>query len=205
MGNEEKYKKALEIATSILEDDNMAFAHGVVLQLFPELAEDEGERIRKEIIGFLDDVYNRGINANFDRWAKCDCAKWIKWIQSKDNEEWTKEDAMMIEETLYFINEFQKSDRCLDEGDMQNSVTCEDWLKSLQNKTAPKSRFHFSVGKLREGLNEAANEWDSKASFSPLYMEMINGKPNGVKQDVISHGDSFKAGVEWVINKLITL
>ena len=38
----------------------------------------------------------------------------------------------MIDETIYFIQEFRKSNRCADEGDFQNSVTCEDWLKSLK-------------------------------------------------------------------------
>ena len=42
------------------------------------------------------------------------------------------EEGNMIDETIYFIQEFRKSNRCADEGDFQNSVTCEDWLKSLK-------------------------------------------------------------------------
>lgn len=42
------------------------------------------------------------------------------------------EEGNMIDEAIYFIQEFRKSDRCGDEGDFQNSVTCEDWLKSLK-------------------------------------------------------------------------
>jgi hypothetical protein len=42
------------------------------------------------------------------------------------------EEGNMIDETIYFIQEFRKSNRCADEGDFQNSVTCEDWLRSLK-------------------------------------------------------------------------
>lgn len=45
---------------------------------------------------------------------------------------WSEEDNMMIEETLYFLREYQHSNRCKDENGMQNSVTCEKWLKSLK-------------------------------------------------------------------------
>ena len=58
---------------------------------------------------------------------------------------------------------------------------------------------------LTEGLEEAANEWNSKANFSPFYMEMKDHKPIGVKQTITSHSDSFKAGVKWVISKLKAL
>lgn len=44
------------------------------------------------------------------------------------------EEGNMIDETIYFIQEFRKSNRCADEGDFQNSVTCENWLKSLKNE-----------------------------------------------------------------------
>jgi hypothetical protein len=46
--------------------------------------------------------------------------------------EWSEEDKQNLEETLYFIREYQNSNRCKDEGDMQNSVTCENWLKSFR-------------------------------------------------------------------------
>ena len=45
---------------------------------------------------------------------------------------WSEKDEMMIEETLYFLREYQHSNRCKDENGMQNSVTCENWLKSLR-------------------------------------------------------------------------
>lgn len=47
---------------------------------------------------------------------------------------WTEEDNMMIEETLYFLREYHHSNRCKNEGDMQKSVTCREWLKSLKQR-----------------------------------------------------------------------
>ena len=54
-------------------------------------------------------------------------------------------------------------------------------------------------------LDEAANEWDAKASFTPFYMTLDDkGSPNGVKQDYTTHAESFKAGAKWQIAKLMT-
>lgn len=54
-------------------------------------------------------------------------------------------------------------------------------------------------------LDEAANEWDAKASFTPFYMTLDDkGNPNGVKQDYTTHAESFKAGAKWQIAKLMT-
>ena len=47
---------------------------------------------------------------------------------------WSEKDGEMIDETLYFIREYQQSNRCKDENGMQNSVTCEKWLHSLKER-----------------------------------------------------------------------
>ena len=44
---------------------------------------------------------------------------------------WSEED-LMIQDAIHWIREFQQSNRCKDENDMQNSVTCENWLKSIK-------------------------------------------------------------------------
>ena len=54
--------------------------------------------------------------------------------QGKQRFDWSKEDSMMIEETLFFLREYQQSNRCKDENGMQNSVSCEKWLKSLKER-----------------------------------------------------------------------
>lgn len=49
-----------------------------------------------------------------------------------------------------------------------------------------------------EELEEAANKWDTEASFNPFYMVLDNnGNPNEVRQDYTTHAESFKAGAKW--------
>lgn len=45
--------------------------------------------------------------------------------------ELSDDDMAMIQDAIHWVQEFQKSDRCKDENDMQNSVTCENWLKNI--------------------------------------------------------------------------
>lgn len=124
---------------------------------FPELAESEGgikdERIRKAVISTfkphcsfyevsvdevlawfekrfsksrqkeIDDAYLKGV---------CDAKHELEKQGEQKPAEWNKNDEVLLDETLHFIREFQRSDRCINEGDMQNSVTCENWLKSLR-------------------------------------------------------------------------
>ena len=65
----------------------------------------------------------------------------LSWMELSDLEKqgeqesaWSKEDEEMIKETLYFIREYQQSNRCKDEAGMQNSASCEKWLKSLKQR-----------------------------------------------------------------------
>jgi len=53
-----------------------------------------------------------------------------------------------------------------------------------------------------EEIEKAAQEWESKANFNPFYMTMEGDKPTGVKQDITTHKESFKAGVEWILKKI---
>ena len=50
---------------------------------FPEIKEPEDEKIRKDLISFLDDIWHLGKNANFDKWDKSDCSNWIAWLEKQ--------------------------------------------------------------------------------------------------------------------------
>lgn len=43
-----------------------------------------------------------------------------------------------IEDALYFIKQYQMSNRCRTESDMQNATTCINWLKSLKQQSEEK-------------------------------------------------------------------
>ena len=70
-------------------------------------------------------MHEAGYTFDFDK-------KELKKIEQKPA--WSEEDNMKIEETLYFLREYQQSNRCKDENGMQNSVSCEKWLKSLKER-----------------------------------------------------------------------
>ncbi len=43
----------------------------------------EGEKIRNNIIEFLNDVWHCGKDANFDKWDKSNCSEWIQWLEKQ--------------------------------------------------------------------------------------------------------------------------
>jgi hypothetical protein len=59
--------------------------------------------------------------------------------------EWTEDDNGMVEETRYFLKEYQLSNRCKDENGMQNSVTCELWLESLEGRFIDKEKEEWTA------------------------------------------------------------
>ena len=71
----------LETAKQLVKEGKMS--QEVLDILFPELKESEDERIMKNIITFLDELFSLGKNTNFDKWSKSDCAEWIAWIKKQ--------------------------------------------------------------------------------------------------------------------------
>ena len=72
---EKKYKDAQKWVESIYTE----LSHERQMEaeaLFPELAESEDERIRKELLTFLDELSKLGKSMKFDRWSTSDVAKW---------------------------------------------------------------------------------------------------------------------------------
>ena len=93
-----KYEQALERAMDMLSykevrQEDMEY-------LFPELKESEDERTRKEIIEFLDDIWHLGKNANLEKWDKCDCSKWICWLEKQEKAGWSEKDIKMIDSII---------------------------------------------------------------------------------------------------------
>ena len=104
--------------------------------------------------------------------------------------EWSEEDEKMFQ-SVYGTIEYAYG----------NVSKVTQWLKSLR----PQKQWKPSEEKLIKGLDKAANEWDAKAMFNPFHMVMDGNRPTGVKQDIISHADSFKAGVKWIMDKIKAL
>ena len=145
---EKEYKDALKRAKKLYEQGTIT---ETLSYIFPELAESEDEKIRKSIYIYLDWLDGRKDYAPRGEYTIMDMISWLEkqgQCQVKEsaisqhenktcketNDSLTSKDDMMIEETLYFLREYQQSNRCKDENGMQNSVTCEKWLKSLKER-----------------------------------------------------------------------
>lgn len=106
-------KDLLKKASDLLSGDcSIEFKRALVRE-FPELAENEDEKILKEIREFLSDVFYRGKNTNFDRWDKSDCSKWLKWLENLDPSMglWRtfKDSKPSISSDLIIVYDFQSS------------------------------------------------------------------------------------------------
>lgn len=113
---------------------------------------------------------------------------------------WSEEDELMIQDAIYWINEFQKSNKCKDENDMQNSVTCENWLKSIKDRVQPQPKQDWSeedehtleaIIKEIEANKAACPEYDEKAydmflswlkSLKPNHWKPSEEQLNALKQ-----------------------
>lgn len=97
--------------------------------LIPELKETEDEKIRKDLITFLDEIWHLGKNANFDKWDKSDCSNWIAWLEKQGEQkpvEWSEEDEHKVKDIIYFLNSAKKHYASTVELD-----ACVRWLWSL--------------------------------------------------------------------------
>ena len=63
--------------------------------------------------------------------------KWLRSISPQQKQECGEEDMAIIDDAIYFLREYRKS-LAKNEGDFQNAVTCEEWLKKLAPKRMDK-------------------------------------------------------------------
>lgn len=101
--------------------------------LIPELKESEDEKIRKDLITFLDEIWHLGKNADFDKWDKSDCSNWIAWLEKQGEQkpvEWSEYDEHKVKDIIYFLNSAKKHYASTVELD-----ACVRWLWSLLQRT----------------------------------------------------------------------
>ena len=80
MNYEQKYKEALRKATQEYDSAKTEGTKNVIETIFPELAESEDEKIRKEIISYLSD---KGTKSPFEQEER-DCDRWISWLEKQE-------------------------------------------------------------------------------------------------------------------------
>ena len=58
--------------------------------------------------------------------------------------EWSEIDKAILEDSIYFIKEFRRSNLCDNESRLQNSSTCIEWLASLKDRIFPQPKQEWS-------------------------------------------------------------
>ena len=93
--------------------------------IFPELKESEDERIRKELISFLQS-YDTLLTQKFIAWLE---------KQSEQKSTWSEEDEYILNETIQHLKELIEIDKAKHCAcDVQYYQRDIDWLKSLKNR-----------------------------------------------------------------------
>ena len=110
----------------------------------------------------------------------------VEYVFKRQKTAWSEEDEKMFRSLHNLIYVVRDCD-C----DSNEKKELSDWIESLKGRVQP--QYEWS----EEEIEKAAQEWDSKANFNPFYMS-----PTGVKQDITTHKESFKAGINWFLKSL---
>ena len=138
MTQEEKLEEAKRLYKTANADQKY-----VLERLFPELKESEDEKIRKELLDFCK---NRAEYYPNDPKYK-NISAWIAWLEKKGEQkltEWSEIDKANLEDSIYFVKEFRRSNLCDNESRLQNSRTCIEWLASLKDRVLPQPKQGWS-------------------------------------------------------------
>ena len=102
-----RYDEAIEIARKIKNGEPINASNGTVIPdvIFPELKEDEDEKIRKWLIGYfnqyiVDDmpqVFSNGLHVK-------DIISWLEKQGKKESVEWSEKDEHKVKDIIYFLN-----------------------------------------------------------------------------------------------------
>lgn len=111
---------------------------------------------------------------------------WLKSLRPQPKQEWSEKDKDYYDAIIAKL-EVTQEDAALTDNQM-------NFLKSLKPQKC--------LIPSEEEIEKAAQEWDSKANFNPFYMTMDGDKPTVVKQDITTHEESFKAGINWILKSL---
>jgi len=154
MNYEKEYKEALERARVWKEKSGMPKNKQSILDdIFPELRESESERMKKELIKFLQECHNID-SGFFSRYCEIPFAQMLAWLE-KQGTSYTKRDIddAYVEGMAFAKGELEKQKSAWSEEDDYNlqcmiaKVTSDiqkgnigrnneliDWLKSLKQR-----------------------------------------------------------------------
>lgn len=143
MDYKEKYEQALSKARQFSEHPLQEDSAGIVEYIFPELKESEDERIRKELITWLQNI--EGQVLPIDRYNAA-----LSWIEKQGEQkpaEWSEEDDGFLNLLFaIFTNEhpngvFSTDNITVFKGNCVTSNRIIAWLKSIKNRVQPKQEW----------------------------------------------------------------
>ena len=133
MDYEKAYKEALERCKKEFDFSNLAYSHEEIKQklehVFPELKENEDEKIRKEITEFL----KRASGGFLDATTHCKTfGKWLTWLEKQgEQKSWSEEDEKLLNSAISLVYEV---------GD----INLHSWLKSIKDRVQPQPKQEWS-------------------------------------------------------------
>jgi len=139
MDYEKVYKEALERAKTLFEN-----SHGMVLRkwlegVFPELKENEDERIRKALIEGLESCQSAGNKTWSPRLVPIsDCIAWLEKQGEQKPAEWSEEDEDFASSLIDILDEIDMNINT--KGEHEDHGKTVDWLKSLKGRVRPQWR-----------------------------------------------------------------
>lgn len=202
-------KGCLEEAKRLYKTAN-ADQRYVLEKLFPELRETEDEKIRKNLINFLDAVWHLGKNANFDEHSKADCAEWISWLEKQEGCELIRKEWLEHIKQSWYKEGFiygKYGGGTSKEWTINDTTTLNELIDFLENGTA----------KLQHDLTKYAN-W-LKIQFTPIekqgeqkvpvndfkakdwYVSKVDGKIRNIYHSVDKVEPKFHEG-DWAVSNL---
>lgn len=101
----EKYEQAMLRMDKWVQGSEIIDPREVAEFVFPEFKESEDERIKVQLLAFLDDVWHRGKCADFDNHTKSDCADWMSWVEKQHHDrEWTLSEEKMLDDIFVALS-----------------------------------------------------------------------------------------------------
>ena len=159
MDYEKAYKDALDRARKMMDSKRSVVIGKQALEtIFPELSESEDERIRKEIIDFIQWAEDRGMTRHDYHQAKRP-AVWLAYLEKQKEQkpaEWSEGDEDMLNSCISSIEEAKENRYAYKETDGDTSYDHEiAWLKSLRPSWKPSEEQIDALKELIDDANRA--------------------------------------------------
>ena len=157
MNYEDKYNKTIESIKRIYDQAD-SFGKELMEKEFPELRESEDERIRKELIAFLERKQLIPTETKNE---------WIAWLekQGEQKSSWSEDDEARLETTIKLIEENPYNSK-----QVVNGIV--NWLKSLKPQKHWKPS-EEQMEALDKAKNNPANYYDIRLGLQSLYNDLL--------------------------------